>query len=1238
MVNSMNNEEIRKKGEIESALEAIVDGDFLETSKDLLAVLGYCSGRTANLPGTAEDFIQRFPARNGNTDTEQEFRKNVESVELVFQVTSEEIAPNDQPTLFEAPVFDEGYVRSFVFFAIELKDLDYPRGKYAQFTREVNKRFIMPVVVFFRVKNRLTVGFVGRQQHKRDPDRDVLEQVTLIKDIRLHDPHRAHLDILFELSLDKCAKWMADHKEQENFDGLLAAWLAQLDTEELNKQFYRELFNWFEWAVKEADFPTDKNRSLDPAEHIIRLITRVLFVWFIKEKGLVADELFNEAQISPLLKDYDPDTGDSYYRAVLQNLFFATLNTEIGKRRFSKGTNADHRNFSLYRYKDQMVDPDTLLKLFEQTPFINGGLFDCLDNFKGIKDGGYRIDYFSDKHYRKLSIPNRIFFDEDRGLIPLLEHYKFTVEENTQIEQEVALDPELLGKVFENLLAAYNPETGTTVKKQTGSYYTPRPIVDYMVEEVLVATLAQQVAPTDGDAKFWGERLRYLFDYSKVFDDASEWFDSPESDEVVRAISELKILDPAVGSGAFPMGVLHKLTLALRRLDPDNKKWEQLQQDRAGKRAQAAFQISSQRERDVELAEISDTFERYRDSDFGRKLYLIQNSIFGVDIQSIACQIAKLRFFISLAIEQEPDGDVNNNFGIKPLPNLETRFVAANTLIGLQLSEARLLLLDDAVQQLLKEIEAIREKHVLANNRSQKLRLESQEEELHKRLEEELEIQRIKWVKSQQREIERKVAQLRNPKHREQLREEEQKKYQGRKNKFDSDFEDARKIISWKPYDQNASADFFDPEWMFGIRDGFDITIGNPPYVRADAQGQRALRQSIENSNQYETLWEKWDLYIPFIERSYKLLKPEGFTTLIVSDAYCHSKYAQKSQDYFLKNSRILRLDFFSKIKIFDAGVRNITYLFQRTDGSDQKPERRVHNPEFGMVNLLPTNEQRELTYRIFFPEDTDLQQFSGPTVTLTEICYISTGLRPWLASRLKNRHPNFITTDLVQETRDHKHPKKWVESKDLTRWFIHRVRYLEWGTARAPARFESKTFPELYEVPEKLLTKDISVAGIEVAYDPHQCIPSHTAYCCVPWRNLSGVRNRSIKKQTRYSDEMQRPDLPQREELEDTSRRFAVKFLLGVMNSTTARDFLRANRRSNIHLYPDDWKNLPIPDVSLEQQEPIIELVDQILDAKRTDPVAEVSELEKKIDQIVYSLYGLADEEIAIVEGVQNV
>ena len=1219
-------------------MAAMSDRDFVSATKELLAVLGYRSSRTLELSGKADDFIQAFPTQNKNTRTENEFRENAQSVRLLFQVTSDEIAAGSQSTFaFGAASFEKGQSKSFIFVAVELKNKSYPRGEYAAVTREVNKRLQVPTVVLFKTADhRFTLAFVHRRAHKHDPNRDVLGSVSLIREIEPANPHRAHLDILAELSLSNLLSWMSTHKKPHNFDGLLAAWLATLDTQELNKRFYKELFAWFERAVDEARFPTRENKRLKPEEHVIRLITRLLFVWFIKEKGLIAEDLFNETTIRNLLEHYDRDTGDSYYRAVLQNLFFATLNTEINKRGFSKKKNITHRNFSLYRYKREIRDPDALRGLFDQTPFINGGLFDCLDSEESTGDGGWRIDCFSDNenHSRLLSVPNRLFFDAG-GLFPLLNHYKFTVEENTPIEQEVALDPELLGKVFENLLAAYNPETRETARKQTGSYYTPRAVVDYMVDEALVATLAEK-APFDvGDADFWQARLRYLLDYADAFNDANELFDEDEAEEIVQAISKIKVLDPAVGSGAFPMGVLHKLTLALRRLDPDNQRWEALQKERARAKTDAAFETRDQQERDAELLEISETFERYS-GDFGRKLYLIQNSIFGMDIQPVACQIAKLRFFISLAIEQEPTGKAANNYAIKPLPNLETRFVAANTLIGLQLSEVSPLLQADAVQQKRKEIEAIREKYFLANNRPQKLRYIRQEKACREQLERALEGQQAEWDESEQREIDRRVAQLPNPEHRKHLREKLLKDYEARKAKFDSSLEDAQKIVRWDPYDQNApAADWFNAEYMFGVDGGFDVVIGNPPYVRADSGDEHLeMRQRIENSKQYETLWEKWDLYIPFIERSYQLLKPDCFTTLIVSDAYCHSKYAQKSQNWFLKNSRILRLDFLSKIQIFDASVRNVTYLFQKADGSRHKPERRVHEPEFGVVRLLTTDEQSKLTYRAFFPEDTNVQKFSAPTATLDEICYITKGMV--VHAHEKRARGTFELRDLVSDTKDERHPKPFVEGKHLARWLPVINKWLEWGTERAPGLFSRPTFPEMYEVDEKILVQRSPGPDPKACYDDSRLHFTESSVGLIPWHSLSGIRNRSIKKQTRYRNEKpRRPDLPRREELEETSARFAVKYLLGVMNSTAARDFLRANRRSNIHLYPDDWKKLPIPDVTPEQQAPMIQLVDQILDAKRANPDADVTEQEREIDRLAYQLYGLTAAEIKIIENV---
>ena len=232
------------------------------------------------------------------------------------------------------------------------------------------------------------------------------------------------------------------------------------------------------------------------------------------------------------------------------------------------------------------------------------------------------------------------------------------------------------------------------------------------------------------------------------------------------------------------MGILHKLTLALRRLDPNNKLWEELQRELAAQRATSAFDTSDQSERDAELREISATFERYRDSDFGRKLHLIQNGIYGVDIQPIATQIAKLRFFISLTIDQEPTDNAADNYGIRPLPNLETRFVAADTLLSLG-KPVQLSFQTDVVKRLERQLNENRERHFHATTRQQKLDCRKTDEKLREELATELESAG-----------------------------------------FSSGV--AEKIAHWNPYDQNASTDWFDAEYMFGIVNGFDVVIGNP--------------------------------------------------------------------------------------------------------------------------------------------------------------------------------------------------------------------------------------------------------------------------------------------------------------------------------------------------------------------------------------------------------------------------
>ena len=565
-----------------------------------------------------------------------------------------------------------------------------------------------------------------------------------------------------------------------------------------------------------------------------------------------------------------------------------------------------------------------------------------------------------------------------RGLICILRDYKFTVAENTPIEEEVALDPELLGNVFENLLASYNPETGVTARKLTGSFYIPRMIVNYMVDGALQAYLLQKLLerprvfmPMAGkQSDMFGNQckkgqLGLMVEHGAPPDVAGRdafqvamednlatliaWNDHPnpfapeETAILIEAIHALKTLDPAVGSGAFPMGLLHKMVHILHKLDPNNVRWKQAQLD-------AADRVPDPAIRHDLIAHIEDAFDPAgNQADYGRKLFLIQKCIYGVDIQPIAVQIAKLRFLISLVVDQKVN-DNKKNRGVLALPNLETRFVAANTLLGIDKPEIDNLFMSQ-VRAKEAELRTVRSRHFDARTRQEKLKCIADDKRIRQEIVGLLEADNFPHDK-------------------------------------------AVRLSDWNPYDQNKSADFFDAEWMFGILDGFDISIGNPPFVRADSGGEHlALRQRILASKSYETLWEKWDLFVPFIEFGYKILKPNGVTTLIVSDGYCHAKYAQKSQEWFLRNALVKKLDFLGDIKVFEAAVHNVIYLYQKTEGATNRPERRLHEEEFGNVRLLPTDEQRKLTCRAFFPGEEQTTSFAVPTVPLAELCYISVGM-----------------------------------------------------------------------------------------------------------------------------------------------------------------------------------------------------------------------------------------------------
>ena len=868
-----------------------IDTQLQAGARQFLNALGYSSKRTTDT-GSVEDFLGRFAPDDKLTAKQRKMIEPLKAVEIVFQFTATEIST--QSRLFDYPGFNEGRIESFLFIAVDMAQDTCTRTHLAQMTRVVNRLFAMPVILLFRHGSSLTIAATHRRANKKHDNRDVLEKVTLVKDIQLVDPHRGHIEILSDLAFPRMVK-----QGVNSFDQLHAEWEQTLDIDALNKRFFREVFVWFERAVESCSFPDDGAGEGASERHVIRLITRLLFIWFLKEKRLVPEEIFHERFAQTSLNNYAPNNSH-YYRAVLQNLFFGTLNTEIEKRSFIDDRDSRRSNINAYRYQELLTDPNSFLKKFEKVPFVNGGLFDCLDDFETIGSGKRLIDAFTDDlgQGKDLCVPAHLFLDPKDGLFALFRRYKFTIEESTPLDREVALDPELLGRVFENLLAAYNPETRETARKNTGSYYTPRPVVDYMVREALTEAIAANSNPTDGDIGWWRERLEYLLDHSNAKDDADEFFEEEANREtVVSAIANIRTLDPAVGSGAFPMGILQTLTLALRRLDPDNTIWEKIQKSRAKARAGEAFDTRDQPLRDETLREISATFEKYRQSDFGRKLFLIQNGLYGVDIQPIACQIAKLRFFISLIIEQHPDHS-SPNLGIRPLPNLETRILAADTLLRLKRpGKMELAGYDEKVRELEKELTNNRERHFHTGGRSEKIEIQKYDARLRGKL-----AKRLEHLGFQTRT--------------------------------------ADSIAIWDPYDQNAHAGWFDAEYMFGVSGGFDIVIGNPPYIQLQKNGGSVGNRYKDAG--YETFQRTGDIYQLFFEHGCLLLKPDtGILAYITSNSWLRAEYGRRLRRYFADRHTPLTLVEMGK-DVFDNAIVDTAVLIARNGKAQPKSCRAV--------------------------------------------------------------------------------------------------------------------------------------------------------------------------------------------------------------------------------------------------------------------------------------------------------
>lgn len=1068
---------------------------------------------------------------------------------------------------------------------------------------------------------------------------------------------------------------------------------SRFDIEVVTKEFYNKLFEWYSFAIKKVTYPVGSTENISEIKqsnknnelNLIRLITRLIFVWFIKQKNLVPDWIFDKNKIANILKNFSPEKGSNYYNAILQNLFFATLNKKIEDREFATDERRKYnsqfgvKNYFRDNQKESFfkISHDEVLKLFYAVPFLNGGLFECLDKLKDDKAKTKNIQEFTDGFSRepkwRAFVPNELFFSENsehEGLIVLLNRYNFTVEENTPTDVQVALDPELLGKVFENLLGTYNPETSETARKDSGSFYTPREIVNYMVDESLKAVLSSKCR-VDGEKcrvlsvecrdrninsksskmKFNGEyddskriqrincvaksdasgreclylsekvtkrgnicnelpnqtsgnfdsveysgRTESQFDkrvcaisgnsarfesgtrnatgtlrkngnatkignntndsrscrnrqnaqcddmevestnivrndkcsvdgeklntqHSTLNTKLDELFndqcDNPftlsESTQVANAIKSLKILDPAVGSGAFPMGVLLRMVHLLQKL---------------GAISQNGL--------------------------YDLKLSLLENCIFGVDIQPIAVQICKLRFFISIICEQEKSNDASKNYGIRPLPNLESKFVAANTLIGLAKEKEQVDLFGN-------EIAIDKIKTDLAKNRHKDFSAKTSEE---------------KWkLREEYKELRQKLA-----------------------GEYGS--ESAKQLNAWDPYDQNASSSWFSSEWMFNVKAdcdngrqkrafstgcGFDVVVGNPPYVLVSAEDK--LKNYYKDNYQVANGGGKRNLFHLFYERGAKLLKKGGVLSLITPDTYLAGNDTKELRKFLTENFSIQSIVTYSeKDKVFENVTQAVAVCIM-TKGLLFDDFKIISGKSAHIVKKADVTQERNFLFRW---SDCVISKMNQTKTKFGDFCAGFQG------------DVNLTTKKAFFSDKKRKGDFPLVRGIQIAPY--------SWSGTSEYCSVNALSKERQHQNMERIVFQQVSNMGQKRRV------------------KATMLKNVILGNSVNY--------------IYSVNKNVSNYYILAILNSKAVNYYFKFFSQTN-HITMVELNKIPIPLATAAEQKTLADLAQQILDAKAKDfsttlgMTGDTSELEAQIDAIVYKLYGLTAEEIKIIENL---
>lgn len=849
----------------------------------------------------------------------------------------------------------------------------------------------------------------------------------------------------------------------------------------INEAFYKGIANSFKDLVSHLEV---NGKSSNEARYFAnRLHGRLLFCWFLDKKGFINREV-----------NYFDTTHTNvtqYYKDKLELLFFDTLNTPQNERERSH--------------------PD------QKTPYLNGGLFEAQpDDWRGSN----------------VPFPQGFF-------VRLYEHFgefNFTTDESTPDYEQIAIDPEMLGKIFENLLAEINEDTGEQARKAKGAFYTPRDIVAYMCRESVREYLYTATKA--------GEKAKVAID--KLLDTSdSDWAKSGTNsrrdtgevalrENIITALNMMKVLDPACGSGAFPIGMLHLLVQLYERLDS--------------------------------------RFDPYR-----TKLGIMQQNIYGVDIEPLAIDIARLRSFLALVVDQEYV-EKKPNGGIDTLPNLEFKFVCANTLIPLTRQSS---LGDSGKYESLLEI---KQDYFRANPK-------------------------------QREKLETKYSTLRR---------------QG--TMFDSTLNE--QLQTYDPFNNERPASFYDQNLMHDITDAFDVVIGNPPYVR-----QEKIKYKDLLSDHYEVFNRVADLYTYFYERGLKLIKDEAVLSYITSNKFFRARYGVSLRTYLKLHTSIKSIVNFGDKHVFDAITNTVVFtatkssindvVFKYSDSITQTigefEQSKLNNTEWTVGSSSVMDLKAKIESKGLPLKDWEIKMNYGIKTGLnnafmideeTRAKIVSTDrssdqlLKPIIRGRDISRYaytPSnlyLISTfpALNIDINKFKGIKKHLEEFGKDKLVQEGIEYKDGSKSR------KKTGNEWFETQDQI--------GYYKEFKEEKII----------WIELTD------KNKFAYSN---KEDYILAGAFMMTGKN--LKYLLSFLNSKLCLFYFNLIANSS-GMDTTQWKKfalekIPVPKLSIEKQTPFIELVDKIIATKTNDPKRDTLSLEAEIDQLFYTLYELTADEVALIE-----